>query len=91
VDNVKTIYSGKLMPVDAEMLEVLRTWRQNRPFSSIEDWMFASPVQPGRLPVSYPGVWQCVPEGSRQNWDWDWARIHCGTATDHGSARLAQP
>jgi hypothetical protein len=28
VDDVKTIYSGKLMAIDAGMLEVLKAWRQ---------------------------------------------------------------
>jgi len=57
VDDVKTIYSGRLMSIDAAMLEVLKTWRQNTQFSSDEDWTFASPVKLGRLPVSYPWVW----------------------------------
>ena len=57
VDDVKTIYSGKVMAIDAAMLEVLKTWRQNTQFSSDEDWIFASPVKLGRLPVSYPWVW----------------------------------
>ena len=58
VDDVKTIYSGKKMSIDAEILEVLKAWRQTTQFSLDEDWMFASPVQLGRLPVSYPWVWQ---------------------------------
>ena len=58
VDDVKTIYSGRLMSIDKEMLEVLKTWRQNTQFSCDGDWMFASPVQLGRLPISYPWVWQ---------------------------------
>ena len=57
VDDVKTIYSGKLMSIDAAMLEALKTWRQDSQFSLDEDWMFASPVKLGRLPVSYPWVW----------------------------------
>ena len=57
VDDVKTIYSGRLMSIDAAMLEVLKTWRQNTQFSSDEDWTFASPAKLGRLPVSYPWVW----------------------------------
>src|ERR1700704_1820201 len=57
VDDVKTIYSGRLMSIDAAMLEVLKTWRQNTQFSSDEDWTFASSVKLGRLPVSYPWVW----------------------------------
>jgi hypothetical protein len=54
VDDVKTIHSGKLMSIDPQMLRVLKAWRQNARFSSEEDWMFASPAQVGRLPVSYP-------------------------------------
>ncbi|HEY6184111.1 MAG TPA: site-specific integrase [Terriglobales bacterium] len=57
VDDVKTIYSGRLMSIDAAMLEVLKTWRQNSQFSSDNDWIFASTVKLGRLPVSYPWVW----------------------------------
>ena len=57
VDDVKTIYFGRLMSIDAAMLEVLKTWRQNTQFSSDEDWTFASSVKLGRLPVSYPWVW----------------------------------
>src|SRR5712692_12028642 len=33
VDNVKTIYSERKMSIDAEMLEVLKTWRQKTQFS----------------------------------------------------------
>jgi integrase len=58
VDDVKTIHSGRLMSINKEMLEVLKTWRQNTQFSCDGDWMFASPVQLGRLPISYPWVWQ---------------------------------
>jgi len=57
VDDVKTIYSGRLMAIDAGMLEVFKGWRQRTQFASEEDWIFASPVQLGRLPVSYPWVW----------------------------------
>ena len=57
VDDVKTIYSGRLMAIDAGMLEVLKGWKQRTQFASEEDWIFASPVQLGRLPVSYPWVW----------------------------------
>jgi len=57
VDDVKTIYSGKLMSVDADMLAVLKAWRQSTQFSGEKDWIFASPSKLGRLPVSYPWVW----------------------------------
>jgi integrase len=58
VDDVKTIYSGRLMAIDAGMLEVLKGWKQRTQFGGEGDWIFASPVQLGRLPVSYPAVWQ---------------------------------
>jgi integrase len=57
VDDVKTIYLGRLKAIDAGMLEVLKGWKQRTQFASEEDWIFASPVQLGRLPVSYPWVW----------------------------------
>jgi integrase len=56
VDKVKTIYSERKMSIDAEMLEVLKVWRQKTQFSSGEDWIFASSVKLGRFPVSYPWV-----------------------------------
>ena len=50
---------GKLMAIDSGMLEVLKAWRQRTQFSTDEDWIFASPFQLGRLPISYPWVWRC--------------------------------
>jgi len=37
------------MAVDAEMLEVLKAWKQTSQFSADEDWIFASPIQLGAL------------------------------------------
>jgi integrase len=48
------------MHLDDEMVEVLKTWKQTTQFSGLEDWMFASPVQLGRLPISYAGVWRAL-------------------------------
>jgi integrase len=58
VGDVKTIYSGRTMSIDAEMLAVLKAWKQTTQFAFESDWMFASPSKIGRLPVSYPWVWQ---------------------------------
>jgi integrase len=57
VDDVKTIYSGRMMSIDADMLAVLKSWRQVTEFAADSDWIFASAVKLGRLPVSYPHVW----------------------------------
>ncbi len=58
VDDVKTIYSSRLMAIDAAMLAVLKAWRQQTEFAAAGDWIFASPVKLGRLPISYPWVWK---------------------------------
>jgi len=34
----------------------LKQWKQMTQFSAQEDWIFASPVQLGRLPWSYPHI-----------------------------------
>jgi len=60
VDDVKTPESQRSMCIDAAMLDVLKTWKQNSQFSSPNDWIFASPAQIGRLPFSYPGVWRAL-------------------------------
>jgi integrase len=44
------------MPINSEMLRMLETWRARAQFSSDEDWVFASPMQLGRLPWSADGV-----------------------------------
>lgn len=60
VDDVKTPESQRSMYIDSEMLNVLKMWRQRTQFSAPDDWMFASPLQIGRLPFSYPGVWRAL-------------------------------
>ena len=56
VGDVKTVYSGKSMGIDADMLIVLKTWKQSTEFATESDWVFASPVRLGRLPWSYDQV-----------------------------------
>jgi integrase len=58
VDDVKTTESRKQLSTDSGLLEVLKRWKQTTQFSAQGDWIFASPVQLGRLPWSYPYVWQ---------------------------------
>src|ERR1700704_525473 len=57
VDDVKTDYSRKQMSIDGDMLEKLKAWKQATQFAASDDWVFASPVQLGGLPWSYPWVW----------------------------------
>jgi integrase len=56
VDDCKSAGSRKTVAIAAEVLDALKTWKQASQFSSSEDWMFASPVQLGRLPWSFNGV-----------------------------------
>jgi integrase len=60
VDDVKTPESQRSMHIDSDLLDVLKIWKQTTQFSESGDWMFASPVQIGRLPISYAGVWQAL-------------------------------
>jgi len=58
VDEVKTAGSRRSMPLDRELLEVLKWWKQTTDFSGEGDWIFASPVQIGRLPYTDSGFWR---------------------------------
>jgi len=58
VDDVKTEGSAKTFTLASELLDRLKSWKQLSDFSGPEDWIFASPVQIGRLPYSYTGVWR---------------------------------
>ena len=42
----------------ASLMNQLQTWRQCSEFASQADWIFASPVQLGRLPWSYDQLWR---------------------------------
>jgi integrase len=58
VDDVKTSESRRSLHIASDMLDTLKVWKQSTQFSSVEDWMFASPAQLGRLPWSYDQVWR---------------------------------
>ena len=58
VDEVKTTESRREMTIDSELLEALSTRKQASHFSDADDWIFASPVQHGRLPWSYDQIWR---------------------------------
>jgi integrase len=60
VGDVKTQESNRTMNLDVQLLAILKNWKQTTQFPAESDWMFASPVQLGRLPISYPHVWHQV-------------------------------
>jgi len=59
VDDTKTRESSGQLNLDASVLRVLKNWRQVTQFRGEEDWIWASPTQLGRLPISYPWYWRC--------------------------------
>jgi integrase len=65
VDEVKSAESRKMLVIDRDLLATLQTWKHSTPFSRPEDWMFASPVQLGRLPWSYDQVWRMYQKAAK--------------------------
>jgi integrase len=66
VDDVKTDHSGGKVPIAPPIAQVFQVWKQMTQFSGPEDWVFASPVQLGRLPWSYPWVWRTFQTAATQ-------------------------
>ena len=56
VADVKTQGSARTFTISPELLDRLKTWKQLSEFAELEDWIFASPFQIGRLPWSYTAV-----------------------------------
>ncbi|MGA2648752.1 MAG: tyrosine-type recombinase/integrase [Candidatus Sulfotelmatobacter sp.] len=46
------------MAIDSAILDVLNAQRHETQFAANSDWIFASPLQLGRLPWSYPRIWR---------------------------------
>jgi integrase len=67
VGDVKTESSRKLMRIDTRLLEVLKRWKQASQFPTPDDWMFASAVQLGALPWSYPWVWRVFQKAASES------------------------
>ena len=58
VDEVKTEESQRAFHMSNDTLEILKLGKQMTQFSGPGDWIFASPVQLGRLPWSYDQIWR---------------------------------
>lgn len=56
VDECKTEGSAKTFVLAEDLLFRLKAWKQASRFSEAGDWVFASPMQLGRLPWSYTGT-----------------------------------
>jgi integrase len=58
VDDVKTKYSKRPVPLDPALAELLLTWKRKTEFSQDTDWVWASPFQAGEKPYRAWGVQQ---------------------------------
>ena len=58
VGETKTEGSRRALTLAPEILAVLKTWKISTQFGGVDDWVFASPSQLGRLPWSYPWTWK---------------------------------
>jgi integrase len=65
VDDTKSEASEKPMHIGPEMLSVLKAWRKRSDFAEDSDWVFASPVQHGRMPWSHKPIWVAYQEAAR--------------------------
>ena len=65
VDEVKTAESRKQLSIDGSLLELLKVWKQTTQFTGANDWIFASPVQLGRLPWSYDQIWRVYQKAAK--------------------------
>jgi integrase len=60
----KTEGSRRTMSLDSALLTRLTAWRQATQFRGDRDWIFASPAQLGRWPISYSGYRDVVREAA---------------------------
>ena len=56
MDECKTEGSAKTFVLAEDLLARLRAWKQASRFPAPSDWVFASPMQFGKLPWSYTGT-----------------------------------
>ena len=65
VDDVKTPNPASSLVIAGEIIAALQSWKQATQFSAPDDWIFASPVQFGRLPWSYDRVWRVYQKAAK--------------------------
>jgi integrase len=54
------------MPVDRELLTAFLDLRMQSGFSGENDWLFASPWELGRQPLSYTYIWESLNEAANK-------------------------
>jgi integrase len=65
VDDCKTEGSAKTFVLATDLLDSLKAWKQVSQFAGADDWVFASPMNIGRLPYSYTGTRRILGRASK--------------------------
>jgi integrase len=52
VDETKTVSSNKKLPLDPSLVTAVQSWKQCTVFNMDGDWVFASPVALGKMPLN---------------------------------------
>lgn len=58
VGNPKTESSRRPLPLPEQAVEALKTWKEQTPFSHVEDWVFASEFYFGKQPLWARSIWR---------------------------------
>jgi integrase len=64
VDDVKTRYSAKPLPIDPDLAEILLAWRRQSQFVADSDWVWASPAMAGEKPYFYTTLLKVVQDAA---------------------------
>ena len=65
VDDVKTRYARKPVPLDRSLADVLRLWKTQSQFTGPEDWIWASPFMAGEKPYFYGALMGAVSKAAK--------------------------
>ena len=65
IDDVKTAGSTKPLPPAAGLRVRLKEWHGSTQFAGDRAWVFASPVQLGRLPCSHDQIWRVYQKAAK--------------------------
>ena len=64
--DTKNANSNRTITMGTELVQTLCAWKQQSEFRDAEDWMFASPMQIGRLPISYTTYRDALQDASKK-------------------------
>jgi integrase len=66
IGKTKTRKSKREMPLPTKVVEVLKVWHGMSSYTKPEDWIFASPKDDGRIPISYSTIYRAYLAAARK-------------------------